>query len=67
MKRTREEKASLTLTVEEAGRKVGLGRGAAYSAVRRGEIPSVRLGNRIVVPKEALERWLAEIRPKSVA
>jgi len=67
VKRTREEKASLTLTVEEAGRKVGLGRGAAYSAVRRGEIPSVRLGNRIVVPKEALERWLAEIRPKSVA
>jgi excisionase family DNA binding protein len=56
-------KEVLSLTVEEAGRRIGLGRGAAYGAARRGELPVIRLGRRIVVPKEALERWLAETRP----
>ena len=53
----------LGLTVEEAGKRIGLGRGAAYGAVSRGELPVIRLGRRIVVPKAALERWLAETRP----
>lgn len=61
------EKAVLALTVEEAGRKLGLGRGAAYAAVKRGEIPSLRLGKRLIVPLVQLERWLAETRPKTVA
>lgn len=45
----------LTVTVEEAGRMVGISRGAAYQAVRTGELPSRRFGGRIVVP-------LAELR-----
>ncbi len=48
-----------TLTVEEAGRFLGLGRSASYEAVRRGEIPSLRLGRRRVVPTAALRRLLA--------
>jgi excisionase family DNA binding protein len=48
-----------TLTVEEAGRVLGLGRAAAYAAVRRGEIPSLRFGRRVLVPREALDRMLA--------
>jgi excisionase family DNA binding protein len=48
-----------TLTVEEAGRMLGLGRGAAYAAVKRGDIPSISLGRRIVVPVAALERLLS--------
>lgn len=47
------------LSVEEAGRLLGLGRSAAYQAVAKGEIPSLRLGRRRVVPTAALRRLLA--------
>ncbi|MEP7738293.1 helix-turn-helix domain-containing protein [Nocardioides sp. 31GB23] len=40
----------LTVTVPEAGEYLGLGRGAAYAAARRGELPTLRLGQRLVVP-----------------
>ncbi len=46
------------LTVEEAGRVLGICRGAAYLAVHRGDIPVIRLGRRIVVPKKALAKLL---------
>lgn len=42
------------MTVEEAGHLLGLGRGAAYAAVRRGDIPSVRVGRRVLVPVRPL-------------
>jgi excisionase family DNA binding protein len=45
----------LTLTVEEAGTLLGISRTLAYELVRRGEIPSLRLGRRVVVPVHALE------------
>ena len=38
------------MTVEEYARPVGIGRTAAYEAVRRGEIPSIRVGKRILIP-----------------
>ena len=47
-----------TCSVEEAAKALGIGRGSAYEAVRRGEIPAIRLGKRLVVPKQALERLL---------
>jgi excisionase family DNA binding protein len=48
----------LTVSVEEAGRLLGISRGHAYALVNRGEIPSLRLGRRIVVPLRALDRLL---------
>ena len=45
-------------TVQEAGQRLGLGRVSAYRAVRRGEIPVLRFGRRLVVPKRAIERLL---------
>jgi excisionase family DNA binding protein len=48
----------LTVTVEEAASILGLGRSAAYEATRRGEIPSRRLGRRIVIPVPLLLEWL---------
>ena len=45
-------------TIEEAARLLGIGRSSAYAAARRGEIPTVRLGRRLVVPKVAFERLL---------
>jgi excisionase family DNA binding protein len=44
----------LTYTVEEAGRLLGIGRGLAYQAARAGELPTVRLGRRLLVPRAAL-------------
>ena len=45
----------LTMTVEEASEALGISRSLAYELVRLGEIPSLRLGRRIVVPVRALE------------
>ena len=48
----------LTITVDEAAARLGLSRNGAYEAVRRGEIPSLRIGRRVLVPRAALERML---------
>ncbi|HMS47714.1 MAG: helix-turn-helix domain-containing protein [Candidatus Microthrix subdominans] len=48
----------LTVTVEEAASLLSLGRTAAYEAARRGEIPTRRLGRRLIVPVPALLAWL---------
>ena len=45
----------LTMTVEEASAALGISRSLAYELVRRGDIPSLRLGRRIVVPVRALD------------
>jgi excisionase family DNA binding protein len=48
----------LVIDVVEAGRRLGLGRSAAYQAVHAGQIPSVRIGGLIKVPVAALQRML---------
>jgi excisionase family DNA binding protein len=50
----------LTLTVEEAGRLLGVSRGLAYEAARSGELPTIRLGSRLVVPRVRLLALLGE-------
>jgi excisionase family DNA binding protein len=47
-------------SVVEAGQRLGLGRNASYEAARKGQIPTLRIGGRILVPCEALERMLSE-------
>jgi excisionase family DNA binding protein len=44
----------LVLTVAEAGELLGISRAFAYELVGRGELPVIRLGRRVVVPKVAL-------------
>lgn len=39
-----------TLTVPEAARLLGVGRDVAYRAAETGEIPTLKIGRRIVVP-----------------
>lgn len=50
----------LTYSVPEAARLLGLGRNCGYDAVKRGDIPSVKIGGRILVPKAALDRLLRD-------
>jgi excisionase family DNA binding protein len=47
-----------TLRVEEVATILRTGRSATYEAVRRGEIPSIRVGRRLLVPTAALARLL---------
>ena len=46
------------LTVEQCAEVLHIARGTAYEGVRAGEIPSVRVGRCIRVPRHALERML---------
>jgi len=42
----------------DAGKAYGLSRNGAYDAAKRGEIPTIRLGRKLVVPTAALRRHL---------
>lgn len=45
-----------TLSVEEAAVLLGIGKNQAYSAVQRGDIPSLRVGRRLLVPTASLRK-----------
>jgi excisionase family DNA binding protein len=47
-----------TYSVTEAAKILGISRTTAYEAVRRGDIPSVTIGNHILVTRRALRRLL---------
>ncbi len=56
----------LTLTIPEVARALGISRNLAYELAKQGKIPALRLSlRRLVVPRYALERMLAEAsKPK---
>lgn len=49
---------SRTMTVEEAGKLLGISRGSAFKAAKNGELPTIRFGRRLVVPTAALNSLL---------
>ena len=51
----------LVMTVPEAGEALGISRAQAYLMVKRGLLPVLRLGRRIVIPKVALDRLLENV------
>ena len=53
------KESPLTISVPEAGKKYfGLSRNGAYDAVKRGEIPTIKIGRLLRVPIRALEAML---------
>ena len=52
----------ITYTVTEAAELLGISRSSAYECVRRGEIPSLTLGRRVVIPYRAFEALLDRTR-----
>lgn len=50
----------LTLTALEVGEVLGISRAAAYALVRSKGFPSMRIGTRILVPKDRLIAWINE-------
>ena len=49
----------LTLNVREAARVLGLSRNSVYQACLTGEIPCIKIGKRVLIPRAKLERMLA--------
>jgi Helix-turn-helix domain len=50
----------LVYDVPEAGAMIGLTRNASYEAARRGDIPTIRFGKLLKVPKAAFHRMLEQ-------
>lgn len=61
------DEVELTISVPEAGRRLGLGKNASYKAARRGELPVLCFGRKMRVPLVALERLLADTKPSARA
>jgi len=47
-----------TFDVNEVAAILGVSRWSAYGAIRRREIPAIKVGKRFLVPRHALERML---------
>lgn len=55
---TQDWREKATISVDEAGELVGLCRGSAYVAARRGDLPTIKIGGRIRVLVKPLAAML---------
>jgi len=51
------------LTVQEFAKVMRIGRNSAYEAVRRGDVGSIRIGRRVVIPRVAVLTLLQGAKP----
>ena len=63
--------AAASLSVESAAELLGVSRGLAYEMARKGELPTIRAGRRILVLREPFERllkgeWSPPVTPPQV-
>lgn len=47
------------ISVQEAGKLLGISKNSAYTAAQDGVIPTIRIGRRLVVPMAALDKMLS--------
>ena len=59
MQNSGEETKARVINVGEAAKMLNLSRARAYAAVRRGEIPAIRVGARWLVPLDRINEMLA--------
>jgi hypothetical protein len=52
----------LVYDVPEAGAMIGLTRNMSYQAAKRGDIPTIRIGKLLKVPKAAFHRMLEQLK-----
>jgi excisionase family DNA binding protein len=52
------DQVAITYSISEAAKLLGIGRNACYEAAKTGQIPVLRIGKRLLVPKAALDRML---------
>jgi excisionase family DNA binding protein len=51
---------SLTFSASEVAKLLGIGKNTVYEATHTGQIPNIRWGKRILIPKVALMKMLEE-------
>lgn len=56
-----------TLSIEDTARVLGIAKSTVYVAVANGEIPSIKIGRRWVVPTAGLRRMLQLDEPQTAA
>ena len=49
--------------IDEVARLLGIARNSAYRAVKRGDVPTIRIGKRLLVPRVAFDRMLSGAEP----
>jgi excisionase family DNA binding protein len=49
---------TLTYNVSEAANVLGIGRSSAYELVRTGQLASIHIGRRLLIPKRAVRQFL---------
>lgn len=54
----------LCITVPEAAAMLGVSRNFGYELVKQGQLPVIRFGKRLLIPRAALERMLDKIVTK---
>lgn len=54
------EDLPLMISVPEVGEVLGISRAGAYELVRSAGFPHIKIGNRIVVPRDKLIAWIDE-------
>ena len=52
------EDLPLMLSVPEMAAALGISRAGAYELARSEGVPALRIGNRIVIPKDKLQEWV---------
>ncbi len=57
---TEPDEPKLVFTVEEAASALGISRGLAYQLVKTGDIPTLRFGRRLLVPRARLAALLSD-------
>ena len=50
----------LTYSVEEAAKRIGLGKNAIYELAKAGKIPVIRVGRRYIISAEKFDAWFEE-------
>ncbi len=54
------DEGRLLLRAEEAAKLLSLGRSTVFQLMATGELPCVRIGRAVRIPRSALERWVRE-------
>lgn len=56
----------LVYTVNETAQILNIGMNKAYELVQQHQIPNLRVGRKILIPKQSLEKWLAKSSVKDL-
>jgi excisionase family DNA binding protein len=51
--------AALTYTVDEVAKLLRLNRNGVYGGIANREIPAIRIGRRLLIPKAAIDRMMS--------